>query len=81
MPDLVGAERLGQIVSSSASDRIDGRFEGGIGCQHDHPHVRILDQESRQQIEAVELAQPQIEKRDVERPLRKRSDGVFAGAD
>ena len=72
MPDLLGRKGLGQIVDRPALQGLDGGFDRGISRQHDDIQPRVFGQQLGQQIQPTGLAQPQIEKDQVERALSQR---------
>ena len=67
-PDLIGRERLGNVVDRATPDRVDGAFDGGVRGDDDHAHIRLTRQDLGKQLEAGIGTQPQIQKHHVEVP-------------
>src|SRR5450830_1067791 len=63
---LVGAARFDQIVRRAGLDRIHRSVDGGMRGHNHHAHPRRLDAHLRQHVQAVVLAQAQVQEAQVE---------------
>ncbi|MNH03707.1 hypothetical protein D3C79_629780 [compost metagenome] len=63
---LVWAARLDQVIGGAGLDRVHRRVDRRVCGDDHHPHPGGLDTHLRQHIEAVVLAQAQIEEAQVE---------------
>ena len=64
--ELVGRERLGQVVERAAPHRLDRRLDGGVGGDDDDGQARCQPEECRQEVQPFLLAEAKVEEGDLE---------------
>ena len=63
---LVGAARLDQVVGGASLDGVHGGIHGRMGGHNHHAHPRSLHAHLGQHVQAIVLAQAQVEEAQVE---------------
>ena len=58
-------QRLGEEVEGPQADRLDGRLDRAVAGDHDHGRVRLLLAAMGQQVEAVAVAQADVDQHQV----------------